>query len=166
MRIKVEQFCSLATSPVWQAWLFEYNKEIYSDFMQRLSKSRNCTENRNIMKEILDVIANKGGTTLLLSFLSQKFPHILHDSDPKRDKHGVFPEYVPGLLTYPRRLIFKGSQSALKETIDKFVANKPHHDSIVIDDVAYVEYLEPNEAGMLADIPEESWLIRAYRNNL
>jgi hypothetical protein len=115
------------------------------------------------MVSLLDKIYDRGGQTLLYSFLSQKFPYIVQSADPKQDQHGVFPGYVPGLLSYPKRIVFKGAPHTLESVITKFTADKTHFDSLILDNVAYVEYLDQGDIDLFEQIPEDNWLIRAYR---
>lgn len=132
--------------------------------MRELALSKNCSENRSIMISLLDKIVARGGQTLLYAFLSEKFSYIVHNVDPKMDQHGVFPGFIPGLLSYPRRMIFRGAPATLESVIDKFVSDKTYHDSIILDNVAYIEYLNQNEVDLIDKIPEGNWMIKAYRN--
>lgn len=168
MQIKVEQFCSLATSPAWQAWLYRYNADLYKSFIDRLQKSKNCSSNRIIMKDLLHEIEQLGGAQPLQQFLEQQYPHVIVTSvapDKIVDKYQVFKDFGHGIITYPHRQIFEGKHAELEQKIKQFLARKGVSDYIIIDDIGYVEYLEVSE-GILSDkIPEKNWLIKTYRKN-
>lgn len=168
--IKVEQFCSIATSPAWQAWLYHFSNDIYKKFIKQLQKSRNCNENRELMREVLKNIEEADGSSQLYEFLEEQYPHVLkHNSRyvgrTDIDKYGVFPGYVPGILTYPRRKIFEGSTESLKKKVEQFVSSKGVSDYIIIGNHAYVEFLENKETSIANEIPSNNWLIQKYRDN-
>lgn len=161
MKLKVEQFCALATSASWQTWLYHFNKEVYRNFILKLQNARNCGENRIVMVDILEDIQKIGGDKHLYDFLSENYPHVIISADrPNSDKHGVFPGYSDNLVTYPHRKIFSDKGEA-----DKFVSNKSKYDSITIDDLIYVEYLDKSEIHLFNEIPKKNWQIAAYRKD-
>lgn len=166
MKVRVENFCALATSPAWQSWLFHNHVELYRSFVKRLHVSQGCTENRRIMVDALKVLNAAGKSDDLVLFLKQHQPGALVESvvvPPSGDKYGVFPDFVAGLLTYPHRHIISGPNLAV--AVEKFLADKGESDSLVLEDVAYVEYLNVAEAHLIPLIPATSWRIRAYRKN-
>lgn len=166
MEIKVEQFCSLATSPSWQAWLYKYNPDTYRSFIARLQNSRGCSQNRDIMKETLADIKRLGGDDQLLAFLTENYPHmILNGAKPAaRPKVGkVFEHYNPLSLTYPRRKIFTGDLSTIQRDIRSFTLDKLKHDSIIVDGVGYVEFLTKADINIANNVPQSNWQIAAYR---
>lgn len=170
MKIKVEQFCSLATSPSWQAWLFHFNTDIYRKFIKKLQESGSCAKNRELMEELLGEIDDVGGADKLYEFLEEQYPHVLkhnsrHLERADRDAHGVFPGYVEGILTYPHRKIFEGARKHLEKQVKQFLSNKGTSDHIIIDEYAYVEYLERSEESLKGKIPEKNWQIAAYRKD-
>lgn len=170
MNVKVEQFCSLATSPSWQAWLYHHSNIIYKEFIRRLQGSRNCTENRELMKDILKSIDEDGGAESLEDFLKSHYPHMLqgnslHIERVSEDKHGVFPGYSPGILTYPHRVIFEGNPEKLEKRVKNFITKKGHADHIILGNRAYIEYLENSESDLVGKIPEKNWQIAIYRKD-
>jgi len=167
MQIKIEQFCSLATSPSWQAWLYHYNADLYRQFINKLQQSRGCKQNSEIMTEILNEIKKCGGDNDLGAFLSKHYPHVIISNESTPDIVGesddVFEYYNPNILSYPRRIIFTGDQRSLKRTINEFVLDKIKYDSIIIGDKAYIEYLTSDDAGIVDKIPNHNWQIPSYR---
>ena len=170
MKIKVDQFCSLATSPSWQAWLYKYDANLYREFIAKLQESRGCSQNRTIMVDLLAQIgANHNGNVLLQDFINKNYPHMIENDDGspvkiKRDESRtndkVFVYYKPNALTYPRRMIFRDDP---RKQIATFVLDKLKHDSIIVDGVGYVEYLTREDAAIADKIPNSNWQIVAYR---
>lgn len=168
MRVKVEQFCSLATSPSWQTWLFNYNQPLYKEFIIRLQQSHGCTQNREIMVEFLRRIDTEGGGDKLLDFLVNHFPHVIDEPTIRNSQHitddGIFEHYNPTILTYPRRQIFVGEKRELKKKVREFLLDKLKSDSLIIEGRAYVEYLEQSDAIIAHQIPQQNWQIAQYRS--
>lgn len=168
MEIKVEQFCSLATSPSWQAWLYRYNSDLYKSFITRIQASRGCSQNKDIMKETLEDIGRLSGHGQLMAFLQQNYPHmIVSPATPKPQsvvgKVSVFEHFNPSALTYPRRKIFEGEHAIIRRQIRDFTIDKLKHDSIIIDGKGYVEYLLKTDSAIAEKIPASNWQIAAYR---
>lgn len=167
MKVRVDKFCSLSTSPSWQAWLFHFDVPLYRRFMKQLQESRGCGQNRDIMVELLKEIDKvPGGADRLFTFLKQHYPNMLVKEDaeptPRAVPSGeVFPYFNPGLLTYPRRQIFTGAN--LQKQVAEFLLDKLKSDSVVVGDTAYVEYLERGDAALADKIPAKNWLIAAWR---
>lgn len=168
MRIKSEQFCAIATSPSWQAWLYNYNSALYKQFIDKLTTSTGCTKNREIMLSTLDQIGLMGGTDSLAELLMKNYPHVIDNSAQSATVSAfgspavsLFSGYKPGILTYPRRVILTGGDVAAKA--NEFVADKLRSDVIVLDGKAYVEYLTVDDKDILNSIPAKNWQIAAYR---
>lgn len=167
--LKISLFCSLATSPSWHTWLYNYNESIYNNYMAKLHESKGCNFNRELMVETLDIISNNGGYEQLLDFIRINYPYMVIDDyvhSPRnviRDE--VFPDYVPDLLTYPRRIVFVGEPDELNIRIQKFTFDKIRYDSIIVGNKGYVEYLTQTDAAIIDQIPMSNWLIAGYRKN-
>ena len=192
MKLLVDKFCSLSTSPVWQAWLFHFNADVYKRFIKRLLESRGCAQNKELMVELLAEIEKiDGGSDKLFTFLKAQYPYIIADEQtsgpqrvrvpeideqtkasmaaaargmiPARSRKTLFEDYVPGMMTYPRRMIFEGPVDTLKTMIKAFTADKIVSEHIIHDGRAYIEYLTSNDAYLKDSIPEQNWQIRAWR---
>ncbi len=166
MQVKVEQFCSLSTSPSWQAWLYHYDATIYRRFIKRLQESRGCSQNRDLMTEILTEINNNGGGDKLGDFLSKHYPHMIEGNKhlkQLKQTGSVFEYYNPMILTYPRRIIFTGDKRSLKKTIAEFVLDKIKYESIIVGNTAYIEYLTTDDNAIINKIPDSNWQIPLYR---
>lgn len=165
MKIKVEQFCSLATSPSFQSWLFHYDDGLYRRFIARLRESRGCGDNRELMKGLLTNIQEQGGGDAMTTFLQKHYPAMVGGGTKASagDYDDVFTHYNPNILTYPRRIIFVGPKRELLKKVREFVLDKPKSDHIIVGDRAYVEYLEEADAAITDKIPLRNWQIAAYR---
>jgi len=125
------------------------------------------------MKETLQKIDNSSGSERLALFLRKNFPQMIksgttatqkQDDSEHLNSHGVFDSYVPGILTYPRRIIFVGPKRELIREVRQFCLDKPVSDSIIVEDRAYVEYLDSTDLHLQDAIPLKNWQIAAYRN--
>jgi hypothetical protein len=160
MKIKVDQFCSLATSPTFQTWLYNHDGELYRRFMTRLRESRGCNDNRELMKSILAEIENQGE---IVSFLQKHYPTMIEGSVQAFAGDGVFTHYNPSILTYPRRIIFVGPKRELQKKVNDFLLDKIKGDYIIIGNRAYVEYLKKEDIVVSDQIPQHNWQIAKYR---
>lgn len=167
MKIKVEQFCALATSPSWQAWLYQFNSDIYKSFIEKLRVSKNCTENRELMHDILTKIKNVDNSGKLHAFLKERYPHVIASEEKQKigDLNGVFPGYISGVLTYPHRIIIEAPADALEKRIRKLIRGKAKADYIIVGKFGYIEYLDNSEKDLIGQIPDKNWLISAYRKD-
>jgi len=164
--LKVEQFCTLATSPSWQAWLYHYDQNGYKKFIKQLREARGCSQNTEIMKELLDEIRKQGGTDKLMEFIRSQYPHMIKSDTVEKQSVSsdeVFEYYNPMILSYPRRIIFEGSRKNLEEKIVGFVGDKIKYDSIIVGDKAYIEYLTTSDENIIDKVPEKNWQIKTYK---
>lgn len=167
MQVKVDQFCTLATSPSWQAWLYHHHANLYRKFIHELQESRGCGQNREIMSDVLEEIDQAGGGDALLEFLGKHYPHTLSNkpsvNQQEAEHDDVFPYYNPNILTYPRRQIFVGPPRLLRNRTREFLLDKLKGDHIIIGERVYIEYLEKGDAVIADKIPARNWLISQYR---
>ena len=163
MNIKLSQFCSLATSADWQTWLYEKDVGQYKIFMEKLRNSKNCSGNAAVMKETLESLNDVGYGDDLEMFLLANHPHVM---EYDVDDNLLFPDYVPGVLTYPHRIILSSDDRAILLAKDKkFKSSKGHVESIIVGKNLYIEYLEDSESGLIASIDEDNWLVRKWKSN-
>jgi hypothetical protein len=162
LKVRTSTFCGIATSPVWQSWLFEYSQDLYRNFMAKLHESKGCAENRQIMMDLLDGIQKDGHEDVLVAFLQQRFPTALLANPAPAGKidNNIFPDFTPGVLTYPHRHIIDSGDN-IQQQIAEFLKDKGRSDILVKNGVAYIEYLLPEEKDM--DVPATNWLIRAWK---
>lgn len=156
-KLKIDRFCSLATSPSWQNWLFQFNQNVYRDFIKQLQSSHGCGHNQQIMTEVLKVVDGEE----LIDFLRKNHPHVLVEDKAKPIGSGIFENYNPSILTYPRRLIIVGGD--LQRKVDAFIADKVKSDYVIVDDKAFIEYLTINDAHLIDLIPVKNWSIDKWR---
>lgn len=172
MRIRVDKFCSLSTSPPWQAWLYHFNGDLCRRFLKRLQESRGCNHNRDLMMETLTEVEKLDGGDRLIAFLTQHYPHMLVAETGEKvpaqaasarvgSGDEIFEHYNPNILTYPRRMIFEGPD--LQRVVRSFLVDKIKSDFVIVGDKAYVEYLTRDDSGVMNSIPVKNWLIAAWR---
>lgn len=159
MNIKVEQFCSLATSPSWQAWLYRFDSVLYKSFITRLQSSKGCNQNREIMKSTLSELNKLNANDSLEIFLRKHYPHMIEE---RKKSNLVFKNYNPTLLTFPRRMIISGDD--IERKVLDFVSDKIKYDFIVVDGIAYVEYLTTDDKNIVGRLPASSWQVRRYKS--
>lgn len=162
-QIKVEKFCSLATSPEWQAWLFHFDTDLYRTFIGKLNQSRGCGQNRTIMQETLTDIVKIDNGVKLLSFLSDKFKHVLNKQiiEQTIKVPPVFENFNPTILTFPHRTIISGND--ITNQVKQFLSDKDIYDYVIVNGQAYIEYLYRHEAHLKAMIPIKNWLVTKWR---
>lgn len=164
MKIRVERFCSLATAKDWQTWLFNYNKELYATFINKLRQARGCGDNRRLMHEILAIIDKDGHGVELGDFLRSHYPYMISEDDVDKvlpsDVSELDRLFGSGILTYPKRKIIFGKKDKLIKTVRQFLSDKPNYEFMVADDKAYVEYLDKGEEHLVDKIPAGNWFLR------
>lgn len=172
MKVKVDKFCSLSTSPSWQAWLFHFDVPMYRRFMRQLQESRGCNQNRDIMVELLKEMEKiPGGVEKLFEFLEKHYPHMIVREQKAEAKKApapvkspvgpVFQHFNPNVLTYPRRQVLEGED--LRQRVQEFMLDKIKGDFVIVDGKAYVEFLERGDAPLADKIPAKNWQIAAWR---
>ena len=171
-KIKSDEFCYLAKSDQFLTWLRNLDVGLHTDLIEFLKSGRGCTENRNKMYAVLQAIVhNPAWAASLESFLTKNFPAMIVDdsrSAPAKtatrgqeNKHKVFSYYDPSLATFPRRIIFVGGD--LQKKIRDFCAKQFYCEWVVIEDHAYIEYIQPEAAIHKSNIPDKNWQIRAFK---
>jgi hypothetical protein len=171
VKVRIDKFCALSTSPPWQAWLYHFNNDLCKKFLKRLQESRGCNHNRDLMMETLTEIERLDGGDQLISFLTQHYPHMLvaeqgeklATNTAKSGSDEIFEHYNPNILTYPRRLIFTGAEHELRKRVQSFLVDKIKSDYEIVGEKAYVEFLNREDAAVAASVPIKNWLIAAWR---
>lgn len=189
MEIRVEKFCALSTSQSWQAWLFNFNEPLFKSFLERLQKSRGCSQNTVIMTDVLKEIERiDGGIAKLHEFLHREHPTVLATGPHKRPSRPqvraphnfvpqaatptevaptieeIFPHYDPDILTYPRRMVLHGpNRFMLRHDVYEFVRTKYRADYAVFDKIAFIEYFNPDETELVSQVPRANWAIQQWR---
>jgi len=164
MKLRLNQFCNLATSPSFQAWLYNIDVEIYRAFQQNMRSARGCADNRDIMAETLHLLKESGKQTQLFDFLKANYPNVLGKVNVGHTQQGqVFPKFNPNILTYPRRKILKDDGSGLKRKVNNFIIDKIKSDYIIVGNTAYIEYLCEEDRHLIDQISPNSWLVSQFR---
>jgi hypothetical protein len=174
VKIKVEKFCALSTSPSWQAWLYHFDENLYKDFHRKIQNARGCNHNREIMSDLLKMIDEiPGAAEKLIDFLKQHYPTVLINDDGSKHRvtpavavpkdAEIFEHYNPDILTYPRRLILTGEPEGLKKRTQEFLLDKLKSDFVFLGDRAYIEYIPREDAHIKDQIPTKNWRIAAWR---
>lgn len=162
MKLRISQFCGLISSPDWQRWLYEYDVKIYNRFMDDVRNTTGCGRNKEIMARVLNEIENTGGSHKLAKFLKDNHPHIIKD----QPQYGWQANFKTGLLTFPRRKIIVGdNQRDLIARINQFLSDKIKYEYTIVEDTAYIEYLEKGDEAILAKLPDNKWMLRKLRGS-
>lgn len=142
--------------------------ELFNELITHLRSSKGCASNSQKMLDILQKLDNiPNGMITLLRYLSKEFPFIIINDGPIPqqtvqpvtdiiNENRVFEFYDSEILTYPHKVIMTSGN--LQSRINELIADKPQSDHIIINNVAYVEYLNHGETANA-----NSWEIRKYR---
>lgn len=161
MQIRTSQFCALATSPDWQTWLYHYDANLYSGFMQELRDSNGCSGNRVIMERMLKTINELGGGEELIEFLRTNHPYVIK----VEAKSEILDHYFKsGLLTFPRRCVIEAPKSQLPKKVQAFVSDKFKYDYLIVGRRAYIEYLTLADKEVADQIAADSWILARHKN--
>ena len=194
MEIHTHSCCGISQSTDWQHWLGETDPELHSDLMLTLSKKRGCRTNSNKMKEIYVKLYDRGHGSSFEDFITRRFPWLIKSHEPARpkqatkpfkalkpvkkqpklttqqaedlNKHKVFKDYRPNILSFPQKLIISGNPNNLQRRVQAFTRDKLAVDWIIIEDRAYIEYFKPQHAALVDRIPREKREIYQYRQKL
>lgn len=80
------------------------------------------------------------------------------------NKHNVFKNYRPGMLTFPHKKIFINPNKAhLEAIVQSFIKDKLGVDYIIVEDHAYIEYFNPAHAEFVNKVRSESRDVYQYR---
>ena len=162
--LQIAQFCSLSTSSSWHTWLHEYDIVLYQDFIDKLHKSSGCSYNRKLMVEVLDHIESNGDIDALYNFIRVNYPFMMaRDNTSLEDS--PFPDFIPEILTFPRRIIFEGDRPQLSKMLLSFIKDKFKYDYVMLGNKCYVEFLAKGDEEILPQINNDDWLIANYRKN-
>ena len=82
------------------------------------------------------------------------------------NKHKVFPDYKPHILTFPQKLILVDDPAILYQRVQQFIKDKLAVDYLIIDDRGYIEYFLPKYAAIINKYPKEKRDIYQYRLRL
>lgn len=159
MKLRVDKFCALATSNRWQKWLLEFDKDLYSEFIEKLRHAKGCKGNQQIMKDMLPRIDQLGGTAQLTEFLQASYPQTVEETADPKSRNEWDKIFGSQVLSYPKRCILTGPLNRLPEIVKKFASDKINCRYYIAEDRAYVEYLDRGEEHLLEQIPAKNWQI-------
>lgn len=162
--LQIAQFCSLSTSSSWHTWLHEYDSVLYQDFIDKLHKSSGCSYNRKLMVEVLDHIQTDGNIEALHNFIRVNYPFMIAKGKTLIEDN-PFPDFIPEILTFPRRIILEGDRPQLSKMLLSFIKDKLKYDYIMLGNRCYVEFLTKGDEEVLKQINTNDWLIANYRKN-
>ena len=176
MKVKVNQFCGLSTSPQIQAWLFRYDEAIYNDFTEVMKNSKGCHHNRDNMQRVYDKIVAKGDLEKLVNYLKTHFPHVVEADDAPPEEPVLVPSgaekdftlnvlqamkdvFNRRTITFPRRTVVPVTGFDPDVAIESFKKDKIAIKWIVLDNVLYIEYLTKADESIKDSILETNWLV-------
>lgn len=163
MNIDKTAFCNLSNSLKWQTWLSNYDKEIYSLFMNRLRANRGCSDNRKLMDDVLDdIIRTPDGEAAVMTFIDQFFPFMVLDRSgvDKVVISELIEYFASPVMTFPHRHIILSSDEV---EAGRFCSDKYRCDYMVVDGYIFVEFLDVDELSILDEIPSKNWLLSKYK---
>ena len=166
MKLVLSQLCNLSISKSWHNWLYDFDKNIYTNFIQLMRESKNCSDNKKAMLIIVNKIKEGQDAAMFYEYLHLNHPLAITGHKFDKEVNRVFEDYDPNIKTYPKRVIMSNNnKKALLNRVKSFARNKICCDYIIIDDKAYIEYLDNDELDIIDNIPNKNWLIAAYRKN-
>jgi len=129
--------------------------------MNDVRNTTGCGRNKEIMTHVLNEVENTGGLQKLAKFLKDNHPYIIKD----QPQYGWQANFKIGLLTFPRRKIIIGdNQKDLITRVNQFLSDKIKYEYTVMDDTAYIEYLEKGDESILVKLPDNKWILRKLRD--
>ena len=184
MKIKINSFCSISRNPDWHDFLERVAPEILKELMVFIRANKSCRTAKTKMIEIYKKLYSMGLGGQFEDFVKRRFPYIVEGDDPKPkaarkayvptekrivppqrlNKHGVFKSYNPRILTFPHKLVLTNdnSEDLLAET-KRFMRDKISTDYLILENVAYIEYLLPKYKDIANQIPPDGWEIENFR---
>ena len=166
MKLVLSQLCNLSISQSWHNWLYDFDKNIYTHFIQMMRDAKNCSDNKKVMLKIVNEIRRSEDAAIFYEYLHLNHPLAITGHRYDNAVNQVFKDYDPNIKTYPKRIIMSNdNEKILLNRVRSFTRNKICCDYIIIDDKAYIEYLDNDELEVIDSIPNKNWLIAAYRKN-
>jgi len=189
LKLRENQFCALVRSAEWQAWLGEHAPDVLKDLRSFLIGGQGCRANREKMLAVREELYRKDLGQKFEQFITHRFPLLvvrdeppqpaqkqisrqnthpsvpipLSSRNPKLNKHGVFKIYRPEMLSFPHKLIIQNENRAeLEEQVREFSQRMIGVSFVIIEDTAYIEYLQPKFADVLAKLPDHLYETKAY----
>lgn len=176
MKVRVNQFCGLSTSPQIQAWLYRYNADLYNSFIEDMKQSRGCNQNRENMQKVYDAIVANGDLEKLTDYLKTHFPHVIEiegQETPEAPSTLLVPEtenstnilnamkemFNRRTVTFPRRTVVPVTGFDPDVAVESFSKDKIAVKWLVHDNVLYLEYLLKVDEPIKDSILESNWLV-------
>lgn len=183
----------MSRNPDWLNFLKETDQSLFYDLNNFLRHNSGCRNAKEKMLEIYKQLYEKGNGELFEQFIRRRFAYIIEDDSVKRtprkrpykkiyakkpagpvpsrlnidssmNKHKVFKNYRPDMLTFPQKLILVDEDSkSLLDKVKNFIADKSSADYIIIDDRAYIEYFLPKYKEEAEKIPSRAREIYQFR---
>lgn len=185
MQIRISEFCGLSRAKLWQDWLQNIATDLYTNLIKILSDPKGgCKKNTQAMVDIYSELLKRKLGDKLNEFLKKEFPNVIDNSPksvffkPKKsnidaekyksikeaNKHKVFKNYNPSLLTFPQKLIIIDPDiSELQKKINTFIMDKVSTEYVIIEDRAYIEYFLQKYKSEALKYPKELSEINKWR---
>lgn len=185
LSLKTNLFCGISNRANWKQWLRSQAPDLH-DKLAEVQRQSSCKQNTATMKDIRTELYKRNLGNKFEEFIRMNYPSIIELSptqSPKPaqstqqqpqqqrpiaaatvNKHNVFKNYKPGMLTFPHKKIFINPNKAhLEAIVQAFIKDKLGVDYIIIEDHAYVEYFNPAHAEFVNKVRTESRDIYQYR---
>ena len=183
MELRISSFCSLSRNLDWHSFLQRVAPDIYSNLTEFLKTNTGCRSAKDKMIGIYRELYSRKLGNEFEDFIRRRFPYIIESDDetPKKpaksrqkaippsamNKHGVFKNYKPGILSFPHKLIMiDGDSEQLIKKVKEFLSDKIAIDYIIIGDTAYVEYLMRRYEDIVHQIPHSAKEIDQFRKKM
>ena len=190
IEIKSSSFCGLSRTKDWQNWLKITAPDLHKELTKIVDSNQGCRANSNKMMDIYFSLHKRGLESQLETFLKRRFPwiiktpeepthkqirkniktvKIIETKNPRKsnleilNKHKVFLSYRPNILSFPQKYIIIADPQLIYDQVRIFVSNKLSVDYLIIDDHAYIEYLDAKYATVVDRIQREDRDIYKYR---
>lgn len=189
MNIKIGHFCGLSSATDFKTWLKNTALDLYDELTNHPIKG--CKSKQEKMIVIKDKLYRRGKGDELETFIKKRYPYMIVEdkqvtqSAPQKlkarpviiepevsdhietiNKHKVFKQYRPDLLTFPHKYIIVGDNNKLPDLVKAFTSDKVGVDYVIIDDHAYVEYFKRKYSDVSEKIRPDSREIWAYKQRM
>lgn len=152
MILSLAKLCNISTEHKFLSFLYELDKDLFIDYRMRLVNSTGCKYNQRLMEGLIASFSKLGYTERFERFISGNYPECLSP-----DVERVFPDYDPGILTFPHRKILSVATDIGSICSDKLICKY-----LVMHDKLFVEYLNKDEEQLSTRL---SWILDNYSDS-
>lgn len=152
MILSLVKLCNLSSEHKFLSFLYELDKELFTDYRMNLIRSTGCRYNQNLMESLIGKLAHLGYSERFEKFILDNYPDCLSS-----DIDTIFPDYDPSVITLPHRKIVSAAFD-----ISGFCKDKHICKYLFIREKLFIEYLSSSEANLA---PRVSWILDNYSDS-